>query len=59
MKIQENQTTASNFTTEDIQAWLTSYLTKLLEITPEQLNVKANFDRYGLDSSAAIYLKLG
>lgn len=56
MKIKDNQTNALNITTEDIQAWLISYLTKLLEITPEQLDVRANFDRYGLDSSAAISL---
>ncbi|RUT07246.1 hypothetical protein DSM106972_025070 [Dulcicalothrix desertica PCC 7102] len=60
MKIQnqttESNTNASSITTEDIQAWLVSYLAELLEISPEKIDVKVNFDRYGLDSSAAISL---
>jgi acyl carrier protein len=39
-----------------IQAWLVSYLAQLLEINPNELDFKASFDRYGLDSSATIGL---
>ena len=38
----------------DIQAWLASYLAELLEIEPDEIDVTIPFDRYGLDSSAAV-----
>ena len=38
----------------EIQEWIVSYLAKLLEVEPDELDVKIPFDRYGLDSSAAI-----
>jgi acyl carrier protein len=41
---------------ENIQAWLVSYLVKALEIEPNQIDVTISFDRYGLDSAAAIGL---
>lgn len=41
-------------TTADIQAWLITYLSELLEVEPDAIDVKVTFDRYGLDSSAAI-----
>jgi acyl carrier protein len=41
-------------TTTDIQAWLITYLSELLEVEPDAIDVKVTFDRYGLDSSAAI-----
>jgi acyl carrier protein len=40
--------------TAEIQAWLIAYLSELLEVEPDSINVKVTFDRYGLDSSAAI-----
>ncbi|WP_202972007.1 acyl carrier protein [Moorena producens] len=40
----------------DIQAWLVSYLAELLEIESDEIDVKIPFDRYGLDSSAAVGL---
>lgn len=40
--------------TAEIQAWLISYLAELLEIEPDELDVTIPFDRYGLDSSAAV-----
>ncbi|MTJ13946.1 acyl carrier protein [Anabaena sp. UHCC 0187] len=39
-----------------IQAWLVSYLSQLLEIDQNEVNVTTSFDRYGLDSSATIGL---
>ena len=43
-------------TTTEIQAWLVSYLAELLEIEPEEVEVTIPFNRYGLDSSAAVGL---
>ncbi|MBW4455972.1 MAG: acyl-CoA-binding protein [Nostoc indistinguendum CM1-VF10] len=37
-------------TAADIQAWLISYLAELLEITPDNIEVKIPFERYGLSS---------
>jgi acyl carrier protein len=38
----------------EIQDWIVVYLANLLEIDPEEIDVTIPFDRYGLDSSAAI-----
>lgn len=43
-------------TAADIQDWIVSYLAELLETDPEEVNVTIPFDRYGLDSSAAVGL---
>lgn len=43
-------------TTDEIQAWLITYLSQLLEIVPDEVSVTISFDRYGLDSSATIGL---
>jgi acyl carrier protein len=40
----------------EIQNWIVDYLSDLLEIEPEQVDITIPFDRYGLDSSAAIGL---
>jgi acyl carrier protein len=40
----------------DIQDWIVNYLTELLEIEAEEIDVTVSFDRYGLDSSAAVGL---
>ena len=41
---------------EDIEAWLISYLSQLLEIEPNEIDTHASFNEYGLDSSAAVIL---
>ncbi|MEO1377375.1 MAG: acyl carrier protein [Cyanobacteria bacterium J06635_10] len=41
-------------TTAEIQAWVTSYLAELLEIEASEVDVTIPFNRYGLDSSAAV-----
>ncbi len=41
---------------EEIQAWLVSYLANLLNVKDEEVDVKIPFERYGLDSSAAVGL---
>lgn len=43
-------------TAAEIQAWTVSYLGELLEVDPEEVDITIPFDRYGLDSSAAIGL---
>lgn len=45
---------ATKFNKQEIQDWLASYLAELLEIEPSQIDVTIPFNRYGLDSSAAI-----
>lgn len=40
----------------EIQAWLVSYLAEVLEIDPDEIEVTISFDRYGLNSSAAVVL---
>lgn len=37
-----------------IQDWIVNYLADLLEIEPDEVDVTIPFDRYGLDSSAAV-----
>ena len=43
-------------TTAEILTWLVSYLVELWEIEPDEVDVTVPFDRYGLDSSAALSL---
>jgi acyl carrier protein len=43
-------------TAAEIQAWLVSHLAAVLEVDPTQVDVATPFDRYGLDSVAAIGL---
>jgi acyl carrier protein len=42
--------------TAEFQAWLISHLAAALEVDPEGIDVKAPFDRYGLDSYVAVNL---
>lgn len=61
MAIQTNRinavaTTKKQGNKEMIQVWLVSYLSELLEIEPTEIDVQVPFERYGLDSSAAIGL---
>lgn len=41
-------------TATEIQAWIVSYLAQLLEVDSDEIDTATPFDRYGLDSSAAI-----
>ncbi|MCC5615261.1 acyl carrier protein [Nostoc sp. CHAB 5836] len=43
-------------TAANIQAWIVSYLADLLEVDSDEIEVTIPFDRYGLDSSAAVGL---
>lgn len=52
---QEGMPTASRCEAE-LQGWLIFHLAAALEVDPEAIDVKAPFDRYGLDSYAAVNL---
>lgn len=41
-------------TQAEIQAWIVSYLAQLLEVNSDDIDIATPFDRYGLDSSAAV-----
>ncbi|MBD6618040.1 acyl carrier protein [Komarekiella sp. 'clone 1'] len=59
ISLPENATTDTGkqpLTNAEIQAWLISYLSELLEIDQSEIDVNVPFERYGLDSSAAIGL---
>ena len=43
-------------TPPQISDWLVAYMADLLEVEPEDIDVKDTFARYGLDSSAAVML---
>ena len=43
-------------TATEIQAWIVAYIADLLEVDGEEIDVTIPFDRYGLDSSAAVGL---
>lgn len=49
VKIKEQSATKAT-----IQAWLVSYLTNLLELNPDEVSTKVSFEKYGLDSLAAV-----
>ena len=38
----------------EIQTWLVSYIAELLEIESDEIDMTTPFDRYGLDSAAAV-----
>jgi acyl carrier protein len=38
----------------EIQAWMVAYLSGLLEIAPERIDVRAEFVQFGLDSAAIV-----
>jgi acyl carrier protein len=40
----------------EIQDWIVAYLADLLEKEPEEVDITIPFDRYGLDSTAAVGL---
>ncbi|MBD2566544.1 phosphopantetheine-binding protein [Anabaena lutea] len=47
---------SEQFTSLKISDWLVAYISDLLEIEPEEVDVETTFARYGLDSSAAVIL---
>ncbi|WP_071187595.1 acyl carrier protein [Trichormus sp. NMC-1] len=47
---------SEQFTALKISTWLVSYMSDLLEIEPDEVDVETTFARFGLDSSAAVIL---
>ncbi len=43
-------------TVDEIQNWLISYLSQMLDLEVEDISTSTSFARYGLDSSASILL---
>lgn len=43
-------------TQKEVQTWIVNYVAELLEVNPNRIDVTIPFDRYGLDSSAAVGL---
>ncbi len=43
-----------NLSARDIQTWISTYIADLLSIHSDQIDITVPFDRYGLDSSAAV-----
>ncbi|NEO44602.1 MAG: acyl carrier protein [Moorea sp. SIO4A3] len=43
-------------TVDEVQEWLISYLSQLLDLEIEEISTSTSFARYGLDSSASISL---
>ena len=52
----ENNGNQRLFTVAEIQQWIVSYVSQLLNISEQEIDVTIPFDRYGLDSLAAIGL---
>ncbi|VEP16693.1 Phosphopantetheine-binding protein [Hyella patelloides LEGE 07179] len=53
---QSNQSIKSLPTQMEIQTWIVNYVAELLEVNPNGIDITIPFDRYGLDSSAAVGL---
>jgi len=45
-----------SYTAEEIQAWLLSHLAEALKIAPDEIDVQASLDSYGLNSAQAMSL---
>ncbi|MBW4613207.1 MAG: acyl carrier protein [Desmonostoc vinosum HA7617-LM4] len=39
---------------DEIQNWLISYLAQILEVAPDEIDVKIPFDEYGMDSALTV-----
>jgi acyl carrier protein len=40
----------------EIKTWIVNYVAEILEVKPDRIDITISFDRYGLDSSAAVEL---
>ena len=49
-----NKTVATE--SDAIREWIVTYIADLLEVSTDEIDTESSFDRYGLDSSAAIGL---
>jgi acyl carrier protein len=56
MQANVSVSTQTSPTADVIQGWIIDFVAKVLEIEPAQVDTKAAFDQYGLDSATAISL---
>lgn len=47
---------STNHSADTIRDWIVTYLSRLLEVSTDEIDTEIPFDSYGLDSSAAIGL---
>jgi acyl carrier protein len=48
----------SSMKAHEIQAWLTDYISKLMQIPPEEALLDREFTSFGIDSAAAVGLSV-
>lgn len=53
---QEGNKNMSSKSEKEIQTWIVSYMSQLLDIPIQSIDIEKLFENYGLDSSAAISL---
>jgi acyl carrier protein len=53
-QLNQDLNNSPEITSNQIREWLVTYISDLLEIDSEEVDEHISFDRYGLDSSAAI-----
>jgi acyl carrier protein len=41
-------------TRQQLEQWLVALISELLNIAPEKIDLRARFERYGIDSAAAV-----
>ncbi|AFE06197.1 acyl carrier protein [Corallococcus coralloides DSM 2259] len=51
---QQPPTSSADATAREISEWLKKYMSELLSLPASDINTATTFDRYGLDSSAAV-----
>ncbi|MDX2240010.1 MAG: acyl carrier protein [Leptolyngbyaceae cyanobacterium bins.302] len=51
----QNQS-SKQITLVEIESWLTTYLSELLDVSQDEIDSQATFDAHGLDSAAAVGL---
>lgn len=56
VKMSQNNAPKNLHTATEIQDWLVSYVAELLEVDLDKIDITISFERYGLDSSAAMEL---
>ena len=52
----KDTTNSESLTAKEIQIWLVSYVSEILDIKPDEVNLTKPLENYGLDSSLAVGL---
>lgn len=53
-KTLEGQPSIKSMTAEDVQDWLADQIAEQLGVDPDEINIRASFDSYGLNSLQAM-----